>query len=169
MLRFLFISILLISFRFAYSQESNRYHIQQFTTENGLPSNGIKGMAWDEATDFLWIATEAGVARYNGMDFSVFSKLNTPGLSHERMSFIIKNNEDEIYTLDVGENILKVNASLLTGIKLPQLDSVGSFYKQFYLATRAKRSEANYFHFYSSQNPAIGNIVCNTPILLLCF
>lgn len=153
MLRFLFISILLISFRFAYSQESNRYHIQQFTTENGLPSNGIKGMAWDEATDFLWIATEAGVARYNGMDFSVFSKLNTPGLSHERMSFIIKNNEDEIYTLDVGENILKVNASLLTGIKLQQLDSVGSFYKQFYLATRGEKVRSKLLSFLQQSKP----------------
>ena len=37
------------------------YHIQRFTTDNGLPSNGIKGLQWDAQTGFLWIATEAGV------------------------------------------------------------------------------------------------------------
>lgn len=28
-------------------------NIQEFTTDNGLPSNGIKGIQWDETTGFL--------------------------------------------------------------------------------------------------------------------
>src|SRR5579859_1818044 len=54
------------------------FSIQHFSTDNGLPSNGIKGLQWDEKTGFLWIATEAGVARYNGADFQVFNKASSP-------------------------------------------------------------------------------------------
>jgi hypothetical protein len=39
------------------AQTVKDYTIQQFTTENGMPSNGIKGLQWDEQTGFLWIAT----------------------------------------------------------------------------------------------------------------
>ena len=50
----------------AYCQDPAGFQLQHFTTDNGMPSNGIKGMQWDEKTGFLWVATEAGVARFNG-------------------------------------------------------------------------------------------------------
>ena len=81
------------------------FQVRRFTTENGLPSNGIKGLQWDNSTGFLWIATEAGVARYNGADFRIFSKENTPGLLSERVLFVSKNGSGRIYTVDEAGNI----------------------------------------------------------------
>src|ERR1700744_6628695 len=63
------------------------YHIQRFTTDNGLPSNGIKGLQWDSHTGFLWIATEAGIARSNGADLLLFTRSNSPDMYSERMIF----------------------------------------------------------------------------------
>ena len=37
----------------AYCQELAGFQTQHFTTDNGMPSNGIKGMQWDEKTGFL--------------------------------------------------------------------------------------------------------------------
>jgi len=48
------------------------YMVQHFTTDNGLPSNGVKGLEWDEGTGFLWIATENGLFRYDGSEFHRF-------------------------------------------------------------------------------------------------
>src|ERR1700722_12698972 len=76
------------------------YLIERYTTDNGLPSNGIKGIQWDETTGFLWIATEAGITRYNGADFETFSRLNTPDLSSERMLFLLKSLDGRIFTAD---------------------------------------------------------------------
>jgi signal transduction histidine kinase len=78
----------------------NNYLVERFTTDNGLPSNGIKGLQWDQETGFLWIATEAGVTRYNGADFVTFSRANTPELFSERMLFLLKNRDGRIYTSD---------------------------------------------------------------------
>lgn len=118
----------------AFSQTEKQYTIQQFTTDNGLPSNGIKGLQWDEQTGFLWIATEAGVARFNGLDFTNFTKENTPGLTHERMAYMVKNNQGKIYAADVGGNFLVVHANLLLQQPFPELKEIIGFKKRFFLA-----------------------------------
>jgi signal transduction histidine kinase len=85
----------------------NDYRIEHFTTDNGLPSNGIKGLQWDGQTGFLWIATEAGITRYNGADFVTFNRSNTPGFFSERMLFLLKSRDGRLYTSDeVGDLFL---------------------------------------------------------------
>lgn len=69
--KFFIIFCCVVSFYFTgYAQ----YQVKHFTTENSLPSNGIKGLQWDDSSGFLWIATEAGVVRYNGMSFKTFDQ-----------------------------------------------------------------------------------------------
>ena len=84
-------------------------HIQQYTTDNGLPSNGIKGLQWDEKTEFLWMATEAGIVRFNGVDFKSYTKENTPSIASERMLFIVRNNAGKIYLSDQPGNIFFID------------------------------------------------------------
>ncbi len=98
-----------------------------------MPSNGIKGLQWDEQTGFLWIATEAGMTRYDGLSFTNFTKENTPGLSHERMAYIVKNNSGAIYAADVSGNFITVNASTLVNQPFPELTTITGFKKRFYL------------------------------------
>lgn len=80
--------ILLIS-RSATAQST--YQVNHYTTENGLPSNGIKGLQWDATTGFLWIATEAGIVRYNGMDFATFDNTTNPEIGSNRVVCLLKN------------------------------------------------------------------------------
>ncbi len=93
----------------AFTQRAGKAHLQQFTTENGLPSNGIKGLQWDEKTEFLWIATEAGIVRFNGVDFRSYTIENTPQIASERMLFMTRNNTGSIYISDLTGNIFTIN------------------------------------------------------------
>src|SRR5690349_2528596 len=104
-----------------FSQTGDTYHVQQFNTENGLPSNGIKGLQWDEQTGFLWIGTEAGVVRYNGMEFKAFGKDDDPHITNERISFVIRNNEGKIFTADNLGNFFYVKKNKLAFIENRQL------------------------------------------------
>lgn len=131
LLLLLFYSLLSIS---VLAQTEIKYRIQQFTTDNGLPSNGIKGLQWDEQTGFLWVATEAGVARFNGLDFANFTKENTPGITHERMAYLVKNNKGAIYGSDVGSNFVAVHANSLTAQPLPNLTEIIGYKKRFFLS-----------------------------------
>ena len=96
-----------------FSQSSGNYRIQRFNTENELPSYGIKGLQWDDSTGFLWIATEAGVVRYNGIDFKVYNKEDGPHVTNERMLFMIKSNSGKIYTADLKGNLFLVQKNKL--------------------------------------------------------
>lgn len=100
--------LILISFA-ATAQTAAESHVQQYTTDNGLPSNGIKGLQWDEKTGFLWMATEAGIARFNGVDFKSYTKENMPSIASERMLFIVRNNTGKIYLSDQPGNIFFID------------------------------------------------------------
>ena len=111
---YFFILIVLLPSAICFAQNSSGYTLKQFSTENGLPSNGIKGLQWDERTKFLWIATEAGIVRYNGSEFKTFTKENTPFIASERTVFMIRNNSGEIYTSDLSNNLIRINKNKLS-------------------------------------------------------
>ena len=107
----LFSSILLQK---GFAQISPKFQVRHYTTENGLPSNGLKGIQWDEETGFLWIGTEAGVVRFNGIDFKTYSNLNTPFIASERIWALIRNNRGEIYSIDDKQNIMRIQKNNLS-------------------------------------------------------
>ncbi len=110
------------------------YRVQEFTTDNGLPSNGIKGLEWDQATGFLWVATEAGVTRYNGADFMTFSRTNESRLFSERMLLMLRNLAGTIYTVDESGNIFSIIRNRLQFLDSVNLDTRSSTAKLLGLA-----------------------------------
>jgi signal transduction histidine kinase len=62
--------------RFCAAQHVTDFDIRHFNTENGLPQNSIKSIASDEY-GFIWLASEAGLLRYDGRSFKVYSRKNT--------------------------------------------------------------------------------------------
>lgn len=52
---------------------------ETWTTRQGLPHNQVNAI--DQAPDgYLWFGTWEGLVRYNGLEFHVFDRRNTPGL-----------------------------------------------------------------------------------------
>ena len=63
-----------------------QYRFDSWTTENGLPNNWV--MALRQTRDgYLWLTTADGVARFDGVNFWVFNKVNTPGLTTNWFSY----------------------------------------------------------------------------------
>ncbi len=46
---------------------------KHFTSENGLPQNSVKAIGKDDY-GFIWLATEAGLVRYDGRNFKLYDK-----------------------------------------------------------------------------------------------
>jgi signal transduction histidine kinase len=55
----------------AFSQKG--YTVKHFTDDNGMPQNSVRSLAAD-AEGFIWIATENGLARFDGHRFNIFDK-----------------------------------------------------------------------------------------------
>ncbi len=112
---FLFLLLFVFSFLTpGISQPASHFTIRYYTTENGLPSNGIKGLQWDEKTSFLWMATEAGIVRFNGIDFNSYTKENTSFIKAERMQFLIRNVDGDIYACDQVGNLINIKNNILS-------------------------------------------------------
>ncbi len=118
----------------AISQSAANSHIQQYTTDNGLPSNGIKGLQWDEKTGFLWMATEAGIVRFNGVDFKSYTKQTMADIASERMLFIMRNNAGKMYLSDQPGNIFSIDKSKpVLWRKSTTTASINPFLSSYYL------------------------------------
>src|SRR2546425_8066015 len=58
-------------------------------TENGLPQNTVHSII--QAKDgYVWIATEEGLARFDGIKFTIFDKQNTPELKSNDIRVLLE-------------------------------------------------------------------------------
>jgi len=64
------------------TQRKARFDV--WTTEHGLPQNSVNAIV-QTRDGYLWLATMDGLARFDGVRFTVFSKANTAGIKSNRM------------------------------------------------------------------------------------
>ena len=77
---------------------SAQFRFDSFTTDNGLPQNGVRGIA-QTPDGYIWFTTFDGLVRFDGAKFTVFDKNNSPGISNNRFSLLYA---DENGTLFAG-------------------------------------------------------------------
>lgn len=70
---------------FAASQLAAQYRFESWTTDNGLPQNGLRGIT-QTPDGYLWFTTFDGLVRFDGAKFTVFDKNNTPVFPSNRFS-----------------------------------------------------------------------------------
>lgn len=73
----------LVFFLYAISSAWAQHNFDVWTADNGLPQNVI-GSVLQTRDGYLWVATLDGLARFDGVRFTVFNKSNTPGLTTNR-------------------------------------------------------------------------------------
>ena len=69
-----------------------------WSTENGLPQNSVHAVS-QTRDGYVWVATEGGLARFNGAGFTVFRRENTPVLTSDDLCCLA---EDATGALLVG-------------------------------------------------------------------
>ena len=62
---------------------ATRYLHNVWNTENGLPQNDVKALQTRDG--YLWLATNGGLVRFDGIKFTVFDTGNTPELRSNRI------------------------------------------------------------------------------------
>jgi signal transduction histidine kinase len=78
--------------------------IVHFNDEDGLMSNDITGIT-EDVNGFLWIATQFGIARFDGKYFKVYTQTNTPSLSSNRIAFLSTDLNGTVFLADANNTI----------------------------------------------------------------
>lgn len=122
-------------------------YIQHFTTHDGLPSNSVYTIIQDR-NNFIWVGTDAGVVRYDGNEFTSFSKKD--GLNSNEIVRIKEDSQGRIWFFNLGGSMnYYYQNKIYNPQNAPFLDSLQSrnFLRDFYEDT----NKSLYFYTYWSR------------------
>lgn len=101
---------------------SAEYRFDVWTADSGLPQNSVRAIV-QTRDGYLWVGTLDGLARFDGVRFTVFNKANSPGLSGNRVTALYEDPQGNLWIgLDAGGIALYHSGkftSLNTGEGLP--------------------------------------------------
>lgn len=63
---------------------TERYIARRWNTDSGLPDNSVRALV-RTGDGYLWLGTPAGLARFDGVRFTVYNQWNTPRLKESRV------------------------------------------------------------------------------------
>jgi len=76
-----------------------------WTSEQGLPQNSVQAII-QTADGFLWMGTEEGLVRFDGVQFTVFSKANTPAFKHNDVKALCQTHDGAVWAGTAGGGAL---------------------------------------------------------------
>jgi signal transduction histidine kinase/ligand-binding sensor domain-containing protein len=75
---------------------STQYGLDTWLTRDGLPQNSVKAIA-QTRDGYLWLGTWGGLARFDGVRFTIFNRANTPGLRDSRITALAEDAEGNLW------------------------------------------------------------------------
>jgi signal transduction histidine kinase/ligand-binding sensor domain-containing protein len=113
------------------AKEIGQYVEQSWNAENGLPQSSVQAIA-QTADGYLWIGTEAGLVRFDGIRFTVFDKKNAPALHSNQVTALLVDQAQNLWVGTHGGGISRFAGGRITnGVHLPDSsdDTVNLFYE----------------------------------------
>lgn len=127
------VDLILILFIFAgLNLPAQNPFIQHYTTADGLPSNTVY-YVFQDSRHFIWFATDAGVARYDGSHFDYYQKKD--GLSSNEVVRIQEDSFGRIWFFNLNGTInFFHHNTIFSSTNAPYLDSLKSkeFFRRFF-------------------------------------
>ena len=69
---------------------------QAWLTENGLPQNTVQAIV-QTRDGYIWVGTQDGLARFDGLNFTVFDKENTPAFKSNDIRFLQEDRQGRLW------------------------------------------------------------------------
>ncbi|HEV7396203.1 MAG TPA: two-component regulator propeller domain-containing protein [Pyrinomonadaceae bacterium] len=77
-------------------KELSRFRHEVWLTENGLPQNTVHSIAQTK-DGYIWLGTEEGLARYDGIRFTIFDHENTPQLKSNYIRTLLVDHQGTLW------------------------------------------------------------------------
>ncbi len=98
---------------FTINKRLSEYMHSVWTAEHGLPQN--TGIALCQTLDgYLWIGTQEGLARYDGIQFSVFDKTNTPAFKSNYFTALVEDRDGVLWIGTNGGGLVRLRNGVFT-------------------------------------------------------
>jgi diguanylate cyclase (GGDEF)-like protein len=84
-----------------------QYRRDVWNTREGLPQSSVEAIA-QTPDGYLWLGTQEGLARFDGIGFVVFDKANTPALRHNRVTALLADREARLWIGTEGGGVTRL-------------------------------------------------------------
>ena len=84
-----------------------QYSFDTWTTDNGLPQNGVREIT-QTPDGYLWFTTFDGLVRFDGVRFTTFNKSNTRGIINNRFTGIFADTDGTVYATTMEDGVLTI-------------------------------------------------------------
>ncbi|HKO62026.1 MAG TPA: two-component regulator propeller domain-containing protein [Pyrinomonadaceae bacterium] len=88
------------------SRELSQFGHEVWLTENGLPQNTVHAIA-QTADGYIWIGTEEGLARFDGVKFTIFDKQNTAQLKSNYIRTLLADSHGALW-IGTAEGLVRL-------------------------------------------------------------
>jgi len=114
-----YILILLILYLLWPFLSFSQYVIKKFEKNDGLPQNSVNSLLQSK-DGYLWLGTQNGLVRFDGLNFTIFDKNNTKGIISDHILSVLESKKEGLWIGTFGGGLLFFKN-----------DVVKSFYKIF--------------------------------------
>ncbi len=94
------------------AEKPANYNVAHWDTENGLPHNSIKQI-FQTRDGYLWVGTNYGLARFDGLTFTVFDISNTPAFKSNLITSLAESRDGSLW-IGTGAGLLRYQAGKFT-------------------------------------------------------
>jgi diguanylate cyclase (GGDEF)-like protein len=101
------------SFAIDASKPIDRHMIDVWQNETGLPQNSVLAIL-QTRDGYLWLGTQEGLARFDGVRFTVFDRTNTPAFESNHIQALIEDRRGDVWIATYGGGLLRRSGDVFT-------------------------------------------------------
>jgi signal transduction histidine kinase/ligand-binding sensor domain-containing protein len=90
-----------------------QYVHSTWRVEDGLPQNGIT-MILQTRDGYLWVGTQEGLARFDGVNFTTFDHVNTPSLHRDYISDLVEDSQGTLWIATTNGGVVAFRDGLFS-------------------------------------------------------
>ena len=98
-----------------------QHHIEVRTVDDGLPQNSVNAVL-QTRDGYIWLATNGGLARYDGVNFKTFEVGNTPGMTSNRILSLCEDREGSLWIGTENQGLMRLKDGAFTSY--PEIEDV---------------------------------------------
>lgn len=107
------LALLLFLFAFSVTSSFSQYRIESWSIEQGLPYKTVNSVL-QTRDGYLWVATLDGLARFDGLSFTVFNTASNPELITNRFGKLIESNDGSLWVVLDKRGLIRYKNEVFT-------------------------------------------------------
>jgi len=106
------------------------YQVDVWQREDGLPQNSVTTIK-QTLDGYLWLGTQDGLVRFDGVRFQLFDQNNTPAIKNSRIAQLFEDREKSLWIGTEQGGIVRYRAGTFTPYEMPSRGTTHNYARVF--------------------------------------